>query len=41
MVYPSHLVIPNMVMEIFYSQWRGVKIWRAGWFKGFRFYNAF
>ena len=34
-------MIPAMVMEILHSQWRGVRIWRAGWLKGFRFQKAF
>ena len=41
MVYPSHLMIPAMVTEILHSQWRGVWIWRAGWFKGFSFQKVF
>ena len=41
MVCPNHLVLRAMVTEILHSQWRGVWIWRAGWFKGFRFQKLF
>ena len=35
MVYPSHLVIPDMVAEILHVQWKDLWIWRAGFFRVF------
>ena len=34
-------MIPVMVTDIMHSQWRGVRIWWAGWFKDFRFQKEF